>query len=75
MMAQLILDLDDPRVYVPWSGVSPRDLTKGAKRLFLRRKPQKDDRNFLDLRQGDLFRKAEKAPRIYRGAPSLFPLE
>jgi len=58
---------------VPWGGASPRSLTRGRKALFLRRKPQKDERFFVDPEQYDLFRRRQrKAPWKYQGAPSLF---
>ena len=66
-MAQLDLwqaDLDD----LPWQGQSPRALTRIAKALFLRRKPQKDDSFFADPDQLELKLAGEKAPRILRGA-------
>ena len=57
---------------LPWQGHSPRDLTRGRQLLFLRREPQKDDRDEVDPFQIDLFRAAiQKAPRGYRGAPLL----
>ena len=56
---------------MPWQGASPRLLTRGAKGLFLRRKPQKDDRFFVDPDQFDLFRAAIKGRRRYGGAPLL----
>ncbi len=72
---QLELCLDDKRVrvaLVPWSGESPRDLTKARAALFLRREAQKSMRDPL---QTDLFDDrsllAEKAPWRYQGAPLL----
>ena len=57
----------------PWSGVSPRTLTKGYIPLFLRREPQKDDRFFVDPNQVDMWLPAKKAPRApARGAPSIW---
>ena len=56
----------------PWDGRSPRVLTRGYKALFLRRKPQKDERFFVDPRQLELFDEpVEKAPWKYQGAPLL----
>ena len=57
---------------IPWGGRSPRALTRVNNLLFLRRKPQKDDRFFVDPFQIDMFPAAiTNAPRIYRGAPLL----
>ena len=62
---------------LPWRGVSPRGLTKGAGVLFLRREPQKHARFFVDPLQTDLFRRRENSvPRTtYGGAPLLLPLK
>jgi len=59
----------------PWAGRSPRVLTKGYIPLFLRRKPQKDERFFVDPEQLDLFRAAKRGPRRSAGAPLLIPLK
>jgi len=61
----------------PWAGKSPRTLTRGSRALFLRRKPQKADRFFVDPDQIDMFRRRQKkAPReVPRGAPLLVPLK
>jgi len=75
IMAQLSLALEDLRKAVPWGGQSPRDLTKGAQRLFLRREPQKDDCFFVDVRQYDLFLAAIPGRTRYGGAPLLHPFE
>jgi len=71
-MAQLDL-WEDEVAAQPWRGQSPRALTRGSKALFLRRKPQKADRFFVDPDQYDLFAAAEKLLH-YRGAPPLLPL-
>jgi len=69
---QLEVRLDDRRKVVPWDGVSPRDLTKAARLLYLRREPGEMTRT-IDLEQSDLF--DEEVPmRRYLGAPTLFPL-
>ncbi len=68
---QLELDLDDVRVVVPWSGTSPRELTRCYKALFLRRKPQRVI-EFITPEQCDLFTKAP--PGGYGGAPLLLSL-
>jgi len=60
---------------LPWNGVSPRTLTRASKVLFLRRKPQKDERFFVDPCQADLFLEAITGPPQYEGAPSLLPLK
>ena len=56
---------------LPWCGRSPRDLTKGARHLFLRRKPQKADRFLVDADQTDLFHAAKRGRHRYGGAPLL----
>ena len=57
---------------VPWSGRSPRFLTRCSEALFLRREPQKDDRNRIDPDQMDLFHAAITPPRKpSEGAPLL----
>ena len=73
MMAQL--DLWEGEVSrIPWSGRSPRSLTRAAKALFLKRERQKDDRFFVDLDQYDLFLAAIPGRPRYGGAPLLLPL-
>ena len=67
---QLELALDDVRLKLPWGGRSPRALTGGSRRLFLKRKQQSVS-DFVGPGQCDLFKKA--APR-YSGAPLLLPL-
>ena len=74
-MAQLLLDLDDQRVRVPWGGSSPRSLTRAARALFSKRELQKDDRFFVDPDQLTLFPEAIVGPRRYGGAPCLLPLK
>ncbi len=71
---QLELALHDERKAVPWGGRSPRSLTRVQKALFLKRERQKGDRFFVDPSQIDMWLAAPRAPRIYRGAPSLLPL-
>jgi len=74
-MTSVQLDLFEDEVAVlPWRGQSPRVLTRGAKLLFLRRKPQKDERFFVGPDQLDLFHAAIRGPHVYSGAPSLLPL-
>ena len=72
--AQLVLELGDAKLRIPWGGRAPRELTKIRKTLFLRREPQKDDRFFVDPGQYDLFLAAIRGRRQYGGAPSLLPL-
>ena len=57
---------------LPWRGVSPRALTKGARSLFFSQEAQKADRFFVDADQVDLFLEAKRGPPRYEGAPSLF---
>ena len=71
---QLQLALGDARVRIPWSGKSPRDLTRVRIALFLERERQKDERFFVDPEQYDLFLEAIPGPPQYEGAPSLLPL-
>ncbi len=57
---------------LPWQGRRPRDLTRGARALFLRREPQKDDRFFVDPDQLEIWVRGGNALRfVYRGAPLL----
>ena len=58
---------------LPWQGQSPRGLTRGAKVLYSRREPGKDDRFFADARQFDLFVDATRKGPVYAGAPLLVP--
>ena len=74
MKAQLDLELSDIRVRIPWSGESPRSLTRVQIALFLKRERQKDDCFFVDPDQLDLFLEATVGPLGYRGAPLLLPL-
>ena len=60
---------------LPWNGRSPRALTRSAMALFLRRKPQKADRFFVDPEQYDMFPAAKTGPPQYGGAPLLVPLD
>ena len=57
---------------LPWSGRSPRALTRGAKALFLKRERQKDARFLVDPCQGDLFAFARNQSR--RGISPAAPL-
>ena len=69
---QLALALDDLRLKIPWSGRSPRDLTKGASALFLRRGPSKSASGPVATEQCDLWPSWSEGP-LYEGAPSLLP--
>ena len=69
------LNLFEDWVPLPWDGRSPRSLTRGAKALFLRRKPQKADRFFVDPDQLEVFGRRKKAPWGYQGAPLLKELD
>ncbi len=56
---------------LPWGGARPRDLTRGSKVLYLRRKPQRTPAVF-DPTQLDFFKRSgKKAPWFYQGAPLL----
>jgi len=72
--SQLELELEDVRVRIPWEGVSPRALTKGASLLYLNREGPEDDRKRRSMGQYDFWLPNVKAPRFYRGAPLLLPL-
>ena len=57
---------------LPWSGVSPRALTRASKALVFKRERQKDDRFFVDPDQlAIVWRRQKKAPWAYQGAPLL----
>ena len=56
---------------MPWGGRSPRSLTRVRMSLFFEQERQKHERFFVDENQVDMFKRAKKAPRIYRGAPLL----
>ncbi len=74
---QLELGLDEHFLVgdarLPWSGRSPRALTKGYKRFILEAQATKGCPPFRDPDQFDLWLAAKKAPRVYRGAPLLLP--
>ncbi len=72
---QLILELDDVRLRIPWEGRSPRVLTRVARSLIFKAGAvKKDDRN-RDPTQLDLFLVPDKGPFVYEGAPLLLELE
>ncbi len=60
----------------PWSGRSPRALTRARNGLFLSQEAQKDDRFFVDPHQFDFWpaklKRAARSPSA--GAPTLLPL-
>ncbi len=60
---------------LPWSGRSPRALTRGYKRFILKRKRQKRMVEFENPDQYDLWLPIEEGPPVYRGAPLLLPLK
>ena len=71
--AQLELELKDEVVRIPWSGRSPRDLTRVQIDLFLKRERQGHEvdplqYDLFDLRAG-VATQANGAP-LYEGAPS-----
>jgi len=70
-MTAVQLDLFEDVVRLPWYGRSPRSLTRRANALFLGQPRQKHERFFVDPNQVDMFKRAKKAPREYRGAPLL----
>jgi len=72
---QLGLELDDARVRIPWSGQSPRALTRAAKMLYSRREPQKSMRDLLLMGQLELEFSIHKVPPLWGGTHSLLPLE
>ena len=67
------LSLFEDVLALPWYGVAPRSLTRGATELFFRQEPQKHERFFVDPNQVDMFRRRQKrAPS--QGASLLVPL-
>jgi len=70
---QLAFELEDARVSVPWSGRSPRGLTRGANLFILKAWPQK---SVSDPMQTEMFEYGlDLKVRIpYLGAPLLLPL-
>ena len=74
MNEQLELALDDVRLSIPWDGISPRALTKGAKVLFSKRERQRTT-DFVDVDQVDIWlTDTKKGPPLWGGSPSLLPL-
>ena len=69
------LDLFEDVVALPWYGRSPRSLTRALLALFLRREPEKRERFFAGPEQFVFALTRNKAPRRYRGAPLLVPLD
>jgi len=69
--SQLELGLNDARAVIPWSGRSPRELTRVGLGLFLKRERQEVTR-LADARQCEMF--IEHQARRYSGAPLLLPL-
>lgn len=67
---QLVLELNDLRLRIPWEGRCPRGLTKGSKLLFLRQEPPKSVSEFVDPEQGDLFK---RRPQSTLGPLPYFP--
>ncbi len=67
------LDLWEVELHaLPWRGVSPRELTRGRKALFLAQEAQKGDRFFVDPNQLDLFKRRGPELPKYSGAPLLW---
>jgi len=71
------LELDFPELLaaarrIPWSGVSPRALTRGYERGILKAQAAKSMSEFVDPEQRDFWLPEKKAPAIYAGAPLLF---
>ena len=60
---------------IPWEGRSPRALTRGAKWSIFEAQAGKSVGEVVDPEQIDFWLPGPKAPRLYLGAPSLFPLE
>ncbi len=72
---QLALALDDVRLQLPWSGRSPRDLTRVASLAIFKPGRQKSVSDFVDPDQIDLFEARQKKEELrYVGAPLLIPL-
>jgi len=73
--AQLELDLNDVRVRIPWSGRSPRGLTRARLAFIFKAQAREKRERSWDSAQLDLFPRApKKAPWVYQGAPLLSPL-
>ena len=71
---QLVLELDDVRLNVPWAGVSPRVLTAAYRNVIFQAQAAKARAIFGNPDQCDLFEIVKKAPPVrYGGAPSLLP--
>jgi len=72
--SQLSLALDDVVLEIPWSGRSPRGLTRVANSLiFKAQAAKKRERSVLSV-QYDLFDPSAGHLERYRGAPSLLSL-
>jgi len=71
---QLVLELLDERLNVPWAGVAPRALTRVGLSLIFKAQAAKERSIFVDPIQCDLFENTKWGPQIYLGAPSLLPL-
>ena len=57
---------------LPWSGRSPRALTRGYKRFTLKAQAKKSMRDFVrDENQFDLWLPVKKVPWVLQGAPLL----
>ena len=67
-----LFDLHEVEVAVPWSGRSPRDLTRVALRGIFKAQDAKSMSVFVDPAQCDLWPTVEEGPtRLYGGAPLL----
>ncbi len=60
---------------LPWSGRSPRGLTRVALGLILKPRGEKSVSDFVDPDQCVLRLTGRRVPREYRGAPLLLPLK
>jgi hypothetical protein len=69
---QLELEFHDVRLKIPWSGRSPRELTRVHLEGIFKAGAAKSVRAFVDPAQTDLFGDAIKGPPRYEGAPLLF---
>ncbi len=56
---------------LPWSGRSPRALTRSYERFILKAQAKKSVSDFVDPEQYDFWRRIKKAPWSYQGAPLL----
>jgi len=72
---QLELALYDVRSRIPWSGRSPRELTRVAQSFIFKPGGAKSVRELLDPLQLEFWPSEDKGPHRYDGAPLLIPFK